>query len=253
MRLNHATYRATAKPLTTQHLPGLPIGTLEDTVTSFPNLQVPPRHRPVMRHLSRMPQGEYKELHTVLDDSDLGIRREAVQSRLRTHVGFLDEEAIDSLLDAVLMIRLTADTHDYEVGLVAQSVARSPELDLAESEIATLDNRLHAMLVAQGVPFIAKAYDVAHSHDKLLHSLRILTDLRPLFDEASERPRHALVNHVLRIEYWEDFEMRTSYIAMDTEAVKSMQQAVQRALDKASTLETMFSDADISLHDRKDV
>lgn len=82
-----------------------------------------------------------------------------------------------------------------------------------------------------------KATDLLFSHEKPLSSLRIVSDLRPIFgSEVSAGPKAFLLFHNLLMQYYDDDEERTLEVVMDRGDLEKLQVAVNRALAKDEVL-----------------
>lgn len=82
----------------------------------------------------------------------------------------------------------------------------------------------------------AKALAVASDTQRHVHSVRILTDARPIFGaEVSDGPKAFSVIHTLKIEYFEDWEEREWFVALDDDDLRNLRDAAERALAKQNS------------------
>lgn len=207
-----------------------------------PQLYVPTPHRTPLRDLAALDQGDYKDLLNALEDPDLHIRRwEAVTSLAA--VTPLQDDTIDLLLDALVSLRLTATAHSFTLDEVSSAVSQAAELKLEERLQPMLDTRLRECLGTSGVDQRAKMIDIVSSHERLLRSARLVTDLRPIFQEnPTEDPRSAIIAHTLRLSFLESGELRTIHLSLSRDLVLQLRDAGDRALSKHETLVGMFAD-----------
>jgi hypothetical protein len=110
-----------------------------------------------------------------------------------------------------------------------------------------LKDRLATAFRAEGLRITAKARGVLYDTGKTFQNARVLTDLRPIFDEEAVEISGAVVIHNLRIRYFEDSRMRDVYFSLEPAEVKSLLEVLQRALKKGTLLETSLTTTAISM------
>jgi hypothetical protein len=77
-------------------------------------------------------------------------------------------------------------------------------------------------------------------HENTWQSARILTDLRPVFGPTPTDPPVAVVLiHNLRIAYRKGGRLQEFFVAMDSNDLKALQGAVERAVKKESSLQSL--------------
>jgi hypothetical protein len=87
----------------------------------------------------------------------------------------------------------------------------------------------------------AKAVSVASDTQRHVHSVRILTDARPIFGEnAKDGPQAFTVIHTLKIDYSQDDNDHSWFVSLDGDDLESLQGAVDRALAKERSTRVML-------------
>lgn len=81
----------------------------------------------------------------------------------------------------------------------------------------------------------AKAIDLSYDCDNLLQRIRILTDVRPLFDEKATSVTGAVVAHTLRLRYDSAGIDNELSLALDENDLREFIEACERALIKSDT------------------
>jgi hypothetical protein len=86
----------------------------------------------------------------------------------------------------------------------------------------------------------AKALDVMTDHAKRYCTVRILTDLRPVFrsEVDGEEPMFVIV-HTLKVVYHETGKHAELFVALDRSDLEQLQGAVERALKKEESLKSL--------------
>ncbi len=95
---------------------------------------------------------------------------------------------------------------------------------------------LEALLRAESVVLATKAADLASDYDRCCLTSRVLTDLRPVFNEGGDKIVGTVITHTLRMEYMTpEGEQHSVSVAMDMEDVRGLHDACARAMLKANT------------------
>ncbi len=114
------------------------------------------------------------------------------------------------------------------------TAARPTKVPTTPEELRT---NVKALLSVRPLSVLAKARGVHTDHENTFCSVRILTDLRPVFDiDVKQDPVGFVVAHILKLGYHHAGRHTTIHIAMDKTDVENLMQALQRAKDKAITL-----------------
>jgi hypothetical protein len=102
---------------------------------------------------------------------------------------------------------------------------------------------LKTLLDEPSVNVTAKAVDLLYDHDHFFVEARILTNIRPIFDDKRDSVLGAAINQVLRLEYSNTKGERTNVtLAMDEDDIKWLRSACDDALLKGKTLAREIAD-----------
>jgi len=93
----------------------------------------------------------------------------------------------------------------------------------------------------------AKARELLFAQQFFFCDARILTDVRPMFDERAEDLRAFVPFHTLALTYHEGEEVKTIHIAMDLAGLLRLAEVVKRAQQKESLLRTDLEKSGISV------
>jgi hypothetical protein len=101
----------------------------------------------------------------------------------------------------------------------------------------TLQKNLRDLLSVRPLSMIAKARRIHTDHERTFCTVRVLTDMRPVFDaDVKEEPVGFVLVHLLKIGYHHAGRHTNLHIAMDKVDIDNLMSALQRAKDKATTL-----------------
>lgn len=96
------------------------------------------------------------------------------------------------------------------------------------------------LLAIKSLALTAKTTDLLYDFDNLLLSSRIITDIRPTFDDGRENILGAAVTQTLRLEwYLTDGSRKSISIAMDADDIKNLRKCCDLALLKAEAVSKM--------------
>lgn len=78
------------------------------------------------------------------------------------------------------------------------------------------------------------------------HDVRVLTDARPIFAfDPDKGPAAFVIMHSLQIDYYEDGEDRTWFLALDGDDLETLRAAVDRALAKERSLRKLLERTEV--------
>jgi hypothetical protein len=145
-------------------------------------------------------------------------------------------EATDIVESVASLASAQAET-SMKMDDLATEVSNSKDLPLEPTERALLKDRLIRLLRVEPLVVTGKALDVLHEDQRTFHSVRVLTDLRPVFrEEASQPPAAVAVRHVLKVTYHEGDQFREFYVTLEERDIQKVKEAVLRAEEKAVSL-----------------
>jgi hypothetical protein len=208
-------------------------------------LQVPFRHRAALTQLGKLSELDVARLLELVSSSAEPLVPKAVIESLRLP-GVTD---VDILIDSLFTLEQLRAAHDWPRSQLADAVASADELALEGDERKRLAETLERLLSA--APFLraAKAADLMRSHPESVHTVRILSDVRPVFDdEISEAPVGAVIMQQLEIEVLTPSGPETIYLAADDRILLRMKQQIERALEKSRALSGFLVQSEIPIH-----
>lgn len=109
----------------------------------------------------------------------------------------------------------------------------------------TLEPQLNSLFSLQNVWTIVKALDLAYDYTDLLQDVKILTDIRPVFNEDASDILGAIVSFILRLSLDGREGRKSLSITIDEKDVENLKQICERALKKAKTAKEFMCKHDI--------
>ena len=84
---------------------------------------------------------------------------------------------------------------------------------------------------------LGKAFDLLANRPAVTIGFKILSELRPVYDEAATRTRALLLTNTLVVNYLDaDKERRTLHLTVDLDDLRTMKDELERALRKNQLL-----------------
>lgn len=152
---------------------------------------------------------------------------------------------LQAVVDPILMGVITLARGREEFGLPVEDFVRDI---LASSGVDGPEQRdrlfavLTQLLSSPPLAITAKAYDLLTENDTNFQSARVITDIRPVFADTSDKPTVALIVHSLRLRVGAYQQLREIYVALDEVDLSRLQDTLARAQTKASTLRRSYPD-----------
>lgn len=181
-------------------------------------LSVPERYREPLRQIANLTQENVDQLLKALDKA--GTSREAQEAAFTE---LLDDS---SAYDAVLSAAVLRSSHGMRARVAALEIADRLGDDVPADMLARV-------LEAPNVVLAAKVLDLSGTGSRVLHTSRIVTDVRPLFDDASEPSAlGGLVVHTLIATTFSASGPEDIFITLDDEDLDILRDQLERALLK---------------------
>jgi hypothetical protein len=193
------------------------------------------------------------ETQASLDVKDSSAGASLISSKISS-IPTKDLRRIMASLLSLYTVRANSDiSMDDFVEDVVQAMKRSrhPELSLKTPEIdQAFRNRLGALLAVRALTIASKGVVIQHDHEHTLCTLRIFTDVRPVYGEdVTSPPSAAAITHMLKLTYHEGDEMREIHVALDKDDLLNLKSQIIRAEHKAAGLHKFFEASKLPIID----
>jgi hypothetical protein len=160
----------------------------------------------------------------------------------------IDDANSSGLLDVLTSLASSSQAYDWSASDIAETISEDATLELEPVERDTLRQRLAVGIKSKAVDCLLRTGIVLTSFERLFMTARILTDIRPIFPEIVEPAPHAVtISHTLRIDFTEAGELKSLYFAMDTPDLTILQKAIDRELQKTSTISSLLGEVDMQI------
>jgi hypothetical protein len=146
------------------------------------------------------------------------------------------------------LLALRGQYRQTSVEEIATRVSESTELELDPTARANLRSRAAAILATPVYATTAVATDLQTQNARNYQSARIVTDLRPVFqDDLDAQPSGAVIVETLQVQTWtRDGASEAIFVSMDETDLKQLKSTVERALRKTETLKVFLREKDLA-------
>ncbi|MHC9292037.1 hypothetical protein ACRCUN_06190 [Mycobacterium sp. LTG2003] len=203
-------------------------------MSALPSLRIPDGDRDALVGLLKLGTADGKELSTAIDASDGSFN--SVADLLGKHDvdGRTAFTSLMSLMAAGRRFRISSDA-------LVEVLTNSFGVEDAGMGITALLNNAT-------IQRYAKALTLRNEYERIVTDTRILSDIRPVFDDDEENPgiRAAIVNHTLRFTYTAgDGERHESHFALDVHDLEKLKAQIERALKKDKASQSLVETASV--------
>jgi hypothetical protein len=171
------------------------------------------------------------------------LRPQDLLTEVGTILGEDTEPIVRQLLSLQGLIRQTGLPSEEVIAGIRDAVGRQGrEVALESSAWEAVESTVKALVESQSVRLAARAIELAYDYANLLRRTKVLTDIRPLFNEAADEIEGAVVSYTLRLRYDSADGEHELSIALDESDIKMLAAQCDRALRKAATARSMVAE-----------
>ncbi|KAA1260421.1 hypothetical protein LF1_29610 [Rubripirellula obstinata] len=152
----------------------------------------------------------------------------------------LTEDEAELLLSQVLSLSMlvrVSESKSVDVMKALRVAIDSPD---QQSEWDSIAVSMQGLIDSTPIRLLTKAMELSYDYANLLRKARIITDLRPLFDDEGEKVEGGVVTHTLRVAYSSDDGGHEVSLALDLQDVKKLREQCDRAIVKANSIRDEF-------------
>lgn len=186
----------------------------------------------------------------------VGVGLNGLGRRIAAQLG-LEESLVRDLLSAISRLKRFFEIHDGSAeGLrwISDNIQSRTPADWQKKHLAAW--RQYATSIADVIDRISddhpivialKAQTLVYSHQNIFLDAKLITDIRPIFNDAASKIDELVVTHMLSVEFMDGTQQSNSVltIAMDQDDIASLQAQCERAAIKTLTLRNQLTDFQI--------
>ena len=202
----------------------------------MPRLNIPQRSREGLSKLLSVDAELFERLVVTLERQAPSINIIINPSAVVTISG-IDKGDLEKILRAVSALYMVYSSADVPLDTFITDVSEAIEGFDSEVQSAQSTDRLRRILGVNPLASSSKALTLLTDQERILHGVKILTDVRHVFQPDPEKdPYGAVIVNVLKLTYHEGDQHKDFYIALDGDDLASLRTALDRAEAKIKTL-----------------
>lgn len=217
-------------------------------MTSIP---VPESYQAGVDALVRINDGQYLQLLSALKSAEPAMFSAGLTSQVAPALDGVKTSAVQQIVEALVVMygvraRAGMAASEFANG-IRNGVDDFEGVEFSEDDKNRLEERLTDLLeIEKSIGITAKASGVISEHEHTFCSVRVITDVRPIYkDDLSLSPSEAVVIHTLKIGYHKDRDHKDFFVAMDDEDIQKLKVAIERAELKSKSAKSMLKKADV--------
>ena len=216
-------------------------------------IRLPDAYHDAYAMLARKPEILLSQLASTLRGQPEGSSPAALSDSLRPLEDSFAPVSTKTLLDSLVSINVLRSSQGWTTAeSAAEAVAFSPDLDVPDDfDRLQFMQKLMPLLNLPILVHLAKAFDLGTAYERSVRNLRIVTDIRPIFeDDPRIPPTTAIVGHSLILNTYDDRGgSNTTIVTLDAADLESLLNQAIRAKQKAVTLRAILSELAVTIHD----
>jgi hypothetical protein len=202
-----------------------------------PNFRLSPSQRHDIAVACEIGASRLGMIASKIDALGLTIRRSRIEKILHDNLGQETGTALGHLLFGIAgtFRRTPTSAKDFLDGISAAIEAASEE-EPSFKKWGDCRPALERLLTTQSISLAAKVLDISYDFERVYLAGRLLTSIRPVFDDPRERILGSTIVQTLRIEFIAPNGDQSSIsIAVDSDDIRQLITECERALNKAET------------------
>jgi hypothetical protein len=170
-----------------------------------------------------------------LDSDGFTIRRSQIDRAIRDVVGDDNGAIVSRILFGIAgTFRRSLSTPDDAIGGLTHALGDSLTTDSRFKHWNDVLPAVRRLLATRSLSLAAKALDVSYDFERVYIAGRLLTSIRPIFDDQREEVVGSSIVQTLRLEYVAPDGRRSNLsVALDMEDIQRLQEECARAIKKA--------------------
>jgi hypothetical protein len=217
------------------------------------DIRIPKSGHIAFRKLVDLPASDFEAMLEAVSQTAPAATPDLFWKHVAKGVPNIPETTIENIIDELFSLNytresLSASAEEFAKMVTEAVVAQSPKKSpIGPEEKDVLLLRLTQLLEWKAsLSVTSKALEILTDAERVFYSAKVLTDVRPIFDDEGRNVQAAVIIHNLRIHYGKDSEHHDFFVALDTNDIKELQSVLERADKKAESLEALLGRAKVS-------
>lgn len=216
-------------------------------------LRIPEPYIEGLRKLASLSAEDFQSITSALERARPKLKAAEITVAIQDYVPHIAPKDLQEILEVASSLIGTAGTQEEItiekfVADLLEAMQRSPGR-FATAPILGWEgfrDQITSLLSAKTLRISSRADDVQHEQANVFTGVRVLSDIRTVFDPDTVDAQGALIIHQLKLTYFHNGEYQDVYIAMDNADLKSLRSAIERAERKTEALINILKRASVT-------
>lgn len=214
------------------------------------HLRVPGRHRASFTELGSWSNEAFETVAVAFESAPRTFNETDLAASVADALKAAGAADVGTTLDALLSLRSYISNHHSTIDVAASTVAEQMARDL-DADGEDLRVRVDRLLRTDAVTFVAKAMSLGLEAERIFHTCRVVSDLRPVFgNDRHELPIGMMVLHSLRIDFFQDQQIASVYLNLSDEDLETLKGEIDQAYAKRISLGSLADSLGLGVHNR---
>ncbi|SRR6266446_2728359 len=222
----------------------------------MPDVTIPESARPAIHSLAHLSAEDFRVFLSALERAKPAGTPSLFSKHVAEHAPKISSSTIKMIVNELFSMNYAFEDMDIPPAELAQSVAEAAFLEQSEEfpiDVADRDilkDRLTKLFVLKAsLGLTSKAVGLLTDAEHLFFTARILTDVRPVFNEEGDVVEATVILHNLVLHYGENDDHKDFVVTLDTNDIKALREVLDRADNKAKALKSLLKRSEISYLD----
>jgi hypothetical protein len=203
-------------------------------------LGIPDQVRPGLQLLASLGPDQIARLLTAVRELKPRLQQLRYLTDLRMTLGPVTDIPTDPIIQSLLSLSANQEATGMSIDSFAAGIAYSPNLVLSDQQRPSLASALTGLLQVSSLRVTGKAWDLLTENERNYALGRIVTDIRPIFEQTGQ-PTAAVIVHQLRITFADkQGKLDDLYVALDDNDIARLQEVLGRAQAKSQSLQRLL-------------
>ena len=217
------------------------------------NLRIPDRFKPGLSLLATMSDALYGEFFSASKKAPASFATNRELSVwISSEVSGIPALDIGSIVESLTSLYRVRVRSERSVSKVAQDITGATR-EFVKGLTAQFEERISALLALDAFNVASvKASELRADREKIYCDARILTDIRPVFEEVvGTLPSAAIILHTLKIGFHDSNSAshKELFVALDSKDIADIKKVLERAEEKERSLRSVLDAAKLRLID----
>jgi hypothetical protein len=201
--------------------------------------ELPAPAKEVFRNVAAMPDGQYARLASFVSSLPQDRLLTVTVDRLQRKLSPEDRRVFWPILSELSRLARTVENKrgGTQTEVIRQAVEQT---DADEASAVRLTERLEGLLAGKALQLHARAWSLLYEEERATVGLRLVTDIRPIFNDAGDVADNFIIVNHLHVRYQEDQQLRNIFFALDDEDIETLSSLADRAKRKMDFLKRLI-------------